>query len=865
VTNCLAILLTLLQGPTTPVSDKPPASDSKPAPGPGQEAELKEARTQLNLLGQTDSKSGESRRNENVQFNLIDNNALKEINQRLGASATFVPEFSSERNYFGAEFGTAPTASILTPATVRPAWHGSLQWTHSNSRTSARSFFQVGDVPPARENEGVVQASGPVWKGASFSFDGTLQRVRGIVNGNILVPLPSERTPLATNPAVRALVSRILDAYPKQAPNRLDIDPRMLNTNSVQSIDNQNTTSRVDQRLGSKDQLVAAHTWIAQKVIAFQLLQGQNPDTTTRSHRAGFTWNRAQSARTLISAGFRFDRTGSIIVPERNNFGPQVFASGVLTPINAQNAIPIDRAQNLFKTAAQVRRSTGAGHQLSFGFEIVRRQMNGRESDAHLGAIQFSNAFGNDAITNLRLGLPITYFLGIGQLHRGFRNWDNWFYFGDKWQVSQKLTLQVNAGYRPVTRPVEVNGLNRLPYFSDHNNLGPSLGLAYRTSLGVIRAAYGIHFGEVFPVTFQQIRFNPPLNTKLVIQNPDILNPRSGATAANSGRFVFYDFDPKLVSPYAQQYNLIWEVEPRKGWKLQNGYIGSRSLKLLQHWYQNRAHPVAGTPLTVATIDDRRLSSKYTEVRKVTNGSRAYFDAFRTTLVIPQAKGWNVDVSYWLSKAIDLGADYTSTANDVDSFRFRSQYEYESHADLRGLARFDSPHAFLARVNYALPAWKPRVAGRWSVNTVSLIKTGTPFGISTGSDAPGFGNVDGISGDRPNVLDPSVLGRTIGHPDESRQLLPRSAFGFVETGARRGNIGRNVFRRGPIRNVNASVSGQWRVWKERTLLLRMESNNLTNTAQFAEPGFNLTDPNFGVITNTLNDGRSFRFVLRLGF
>jgi hypothetical protein len=35
-------------------------------------------------LGATDSAAGESRRNENVQFNLIDNNGLKYLNIRLG-------------------------------------------------------------------------------------------------------------------------------------------------------------------------------------------------------------------------------------------------------------------------------------------------------------------------------------------------------------------------------------------------------------------------------------------------------------------------------------------------------------------------------------------------------------------------------------------------------------------------------------------------------------------------------------------------------------------------------------------------------------------------------------------------------------
>jgi len=869
VSTAAAIFLTVLQlqqgGPqnTTPAGPKPETSTaSEPDPSASAPASANN-RTTLNLLGQTDAKSGESRRNENVQFNLIDNNALKEINQRLGITATFVVEFAPERNYFGAEYGSAPSSSILAAAgATRPsAWRGALQWTHMNSATSARSFFQVGGVPPARENEANLQLTGPLWRGANLSVDGSVQRIRGIVNGNILVPLPSERTALAPDPTLRAYVQRILNAYPAALPNRPDIDPRMLNTNSPQQIDNQNVTTRLDQRLGAKDRLTASHTWIAQKVVAFQLLQGQNPDTTTRSHRAGLTWTREVSPRTVFTAGFRFDRTGSVLVPEKNNIGPQIFASNVLSQINPNNAIPIDRAQNQFRTAAQVRRVAGS-HTFTAGFELMRRQMNGRESDAHTGAITFSNAFGNDAITNLRLGVPLVYFLGVGSLHRGFRNWDNWFYFADKWQVNSRLSIQWNVGYRPVSRPVEVNNLNQVPYYSDRNNFGPSLGLAYRLSrpLGVLRASYGMHFGEVFPVTFQQIRFNPPHNFKYVIQNPDMLNPLRSITG--SPRSVLYDYEANLVSPYSQQFHFVWELEPRKGWRLQNGYVGSRAWKLLHHWYMNRAHPVPGVPLTTATVDQRRLLQQYTEVRRVTNGSRAYFDAFRSALLIPSAKSVNAEVAYWFSKSIDTGADYTGTAHDVDSFRYRSQGEYVVHADLRGRSRFDQPHAFLARVNYAIPG---RRLGRWSVNSVALVKSGTPFSLSTGSDAPGFGNVDGMSGDRPNVVDPSILGRTIGHPDTSRQLLPRSAFAFIAPGESRGNIGRNVFRRGPIRNMNLGLTGQWRLPKERSLQFRVESNNFTNTPQFAEPGYTLTDNNFGVITNTLNDGRSFRFVLRLGF
>ena len=52
---------------------------------------------------------------------------------------------------------------------------------------------------------------------------------------------------------------------------------------------------------------------------------------------------------------------------------------------------------------------------------------------------------------------------------------------------------------------------------------------------------------------------------------------------------------------------------------------------------------------------------------------------------------------------------------------------------------------------------------------------------------------------------------------------------------------------------------------ETRLTLRAESINLFNTPQFAAPGAELSSPNFGQITNTLNDGRTFRVGVVVGF
>ncbi|MEZ5393637.1 MAG: hypothetical protein R2724_12395 [Bryobacterales bacterium] len=244
-----------------------------------------------------------------------------------------------------------------------------------------------------------------------------------------------------------------------------------------------------------------------------------------------------------------------------------------------------------------------------------------------------------------------------------------------------------------------------------------------------------------------------------------------------------------------------------------------------------------------------------------------YYDAARASLVSPELGGLTFRATYWFSKAIDLGSGYTNTAYDADSRLSRSQDEFNQFDDMKGRSDFDQPHAFLWTASYRTPSAGAgrgairKLAADWELSAVTLFKSGTPFTVDAGSDAPGFGNVDGNGGDRPNLLDPSVLGRTIGHPDESQALLPRSAFAYMTLDQTRGSLGRNTFRKGGIHNVNAALARTFPVGADDRLTLRAEAINLSNTPQFAEPGYSLTNPNFGQITNTLNDGRTFRFGL----
>ena len=895
--NAFIICLTILTGtifaqnskPAGQPKQTPPAQTPQNQAPSGQEKpvtdekSLQESsrRVELNMLGKTDTSSGESRRNENVQFNLVDNNALKELSIRLGTTATLVREFSPASNYFAAEFGNAPRNSITVPGPLRNDFHGQLSETHQNSVFSARSFFQVGEVQPARENDYGLNVGFRLGKRTGFYLEGSQQKLRGIVNGNVLVPRPDERTPLTNDPAIAAVVNRFLAAYPKQLPNRTDINARALNTNAPQRIDNNQGGMRLDHTFNKSDRLGLQYQYTAQSVDAFQLVAGQNPDTNTKSHLARMVWTPPLSAKILSNFSVSYDRLTSLLRPEENAVGPFLTIAG-LTSLGPDGAIPIDRAQNTIRTAAQFIGATGK-HNWSAGATIIRRQVNGTETDVHRGFFSFSNDFGTDAMTNLRLGRPSQAIVSVGNIHRGFRLWELNLYAGDKLQLNRALTIQYGLRWQPSTRPTEVNNLNRFNFDSDWNNLAPTVGFAWRMprKLGVWRGAYGTHFGEIFYVTYQQIRFSPPLNNKIIVLAPNLLDPLNTPFPDGSKPKplpTIYDLDRELATPYSHQYNLSWEPEWNLPVRLQFGYAGSRSHKLFSMWYLNRAEPVAGIPQITATVNQRRPDKTVADYRLVLNGSRGFYDAARVSVILPPWRGLTIDASYWFSKAIDLGSAYTNTANELDARLSRSQSAFNVQKEQRGLSFFDQKHAFLLRTSYRFgaPSFlrnRVNVAARavetaidgWTLSGIVLLKSGTPFNIQAGSDGPGYGNVDGNGGDRPNIIDPSILGRTIGDPDTSKQLLPRSAFSFINPTELAGSLGRNVFRKGAIRNVNAALARNWTIFSEMRLTFRAESINFFNTPQFAEPGAELANPNFGAITNTLNDGRTFKFTLQLGW
>ena len=311
---------------------------------------------------------------------------------------------------------------MLKPAGGGAPWHGEAFEFLQNSVFNARTFFQVGPVKPSHRNYYGGRFTGSIPKLGFLTVSGAQRAVQGMVNGNVLVPLPTERTPLTTDPEKRAIVQRFLDAYPNEYPNRLDFDPRALNTNSPQTINEVNAAGRLDTTLSKKDRLYSSYTINRQRIDAFQFVAGQNPDTELHTQRAKLTWQRVVSANTQFSLAMSFDRNRSVLLPEPNAVGPRLRFGYQIEELGPDSAFPVNRATNTFRYGGSLSHIKGK-HTVTLGADLLRFQLNGIESAQARGQYQFGNNFGRSAVDNLRWGTANAYEVTVGELSRGYRNW----------------------------------------------------------------------------------------------------------------------------------------------------------------------------------------------------------------------------------------------------------------------------------------------------------------------------------------------------------------------------------------------------------------------------------------------------------
>lgn len=253
----------------------------------------------------------------------------------------------------------------------------------------------------------------------------------------------------------------------------------------------------------------------------------------------------------------------------------------------------------------------------------------------------------------------------------------------------------------------------------------------------------------------------------------------------------------------------------------------------------------------VLRTNERRADGRFTTNLLISNGAWTYYHGLQVELSKRLSQGVNFTTNYTWSKSIDTTSEATFVgAGDSN------QNGNDARA-LRGLSRFHTPHRFTFFGTYRTPFFdKDRgvlghLLGGWQSTAVFRWAHGTPFSVirSGGADL----NFDGFAEARPVIIDPSILGRTIGNPDTSQADLPRSAFRdatFADFG--NGILGRNTFYADGVKSVDLAFAKSFAMpWLENHRLnVRADLFNAFNMVQWGFPINDITNASFGRITGT---------------
>ena len=252
----------------------------------------------------------------------------------------------------------------------------------------------------------------------------------------------------------------------------------------------------------------------------------------------------------------------------------------------------------------------------------------------------------------------------------------------------------------------------------------------------------------------------------------------------------------------------------------------------------------------VPRINERRPDGRFGGQAEVSNGALTWYDGLQIEFTKRLSNGLSFQAAYTRSKAEDTTSEATNFGGTGDSNQTGNDLKAS-----RGLSRSHTPHRFTLFGTYRLPFLNKRndlvgqIFGGWQVSTVFKWVHGNPFTVTgTGVDL----NFDNFAESRPVILDPSLLGRTIGNPNTSRELLPASAF-------RQATLAdldccilrRNTFFADGVKNFDFAFSKRFLMpFEGHSLTVRADLFNAFNWVQFGFPNSTYTSTGFGQITRT---------------
>jgi trimeric autotransporter adhesin len=557
-------------------------------------------------------------------------------------------------------------------------------------------------------------------------------------------------------------------------------------------------------------------------------------------------------------------------------------------------------------------------HTIRFGGEIRRVQLN-KDSDPNpRGRFMFTgqmtsqlDASGHPLqnpttqpdyeFADFLLGLPYNTQIRTGDSNTYFRNWEFIAYGQDDWRINKRFTVLLGARYSAVTPPIELHdhitnldlnaGATQVaavtpgqmgPYngtypraliHGDYTNFAPRIGFAWAPPIRpktVVRGGYSIFYNDSIYDTLAQdyLAYQPPfaVSANLYTGAAQVLTlkngfpagtPTSGITVPNTS-----GVNPFYKDGYAQIWMLSTETDLAPNWILNLTYTGTKGTDLDLLRAPNRA-PLGTNPFDTQT----QLTIPYaTAFDYDQSGANSLYNALQVRLVHRFTHGITFIAMYTFSKSLDNA----STIGGGSPIVVQQDGNYAAE---RGLSSFDMRHQvrlvsmwelpFGERHNLASHGWQSKVFGDWRLMNMVSWHTGTPFTAYLGG---GAANNSGTGANFSERAD------QVGDPNTG--MCGGSTLDFFNTGAfavpAAGTYGDE--RRGAIEGPcsfswSASIAKSFRYGpreRQRSVTVRWEVQNLTNTPSYTGISTTLGSPLFGQI-NAAGSMRSMDVMLRFNF
>ncbi len=601
----------------------------------------------------------------------------------------------------------------------------------------------------------------------------------------------------------------------------------------------------------------------------------------------------------------RFDSAISKIIRSPASFGfnlpatkPQgnmpLIAIAGFTALGTFNDSPSFRREDVFQYQDTLSYIRGK-HALKGGINFENTHMDVPSSDSiGEGAFLFVGAATGNPFADFLTGKPFLFFQGGGITTRNWRFSSYDFFFQDEYHLRSNFTLTLGLRYELPIPPVDTknrvvalrpgrqstanpaapqgllfvgdSGITRSTITTDKNNFAPRIGLAWDIhgdGKYSVRAAYGIFYDRLIGLLPFQFGLDPPFDIIPAIPFPFIpsfgdpfsgMSPFQGRTAqqvAAANIFPLFSFlqimDPKMRTPYVQQWNLTGQWQALKDMVVQLAYVGSKSTKLPEAVEINSARPT------------RPFAPAFLQVSNYQTSANANYNALQVTANKRLGNGLSLLASYTWSKSIDDASHPVNFLNASNEATFPQ--DRLNLAAERGRSAFDARHRFVLSTLYEIPFWKNRrdalgnAFGNWQVNGIITEQTGFPFTVLDSSDP----NRDGDATDRADIVGNPFAGTTT-----PSLFFNPAAFAHPAPG-NDGNAGRNILSGPGIANVDFSVFKNF-LWKEtRSVQFRAEFFNLFNHANFNLPVHDINSPNAGAILSTRLPSRQIQFALKFNF